>query len=132
MTCILTFSIQSLWPSNYLVRYFLQDNRTSQVPLDIEDDSTSVRSNEVDNKGNPTPQPHTFFLNNFFPPVNDLQSPAINNAQVSQTVTGSKPPKDSTVIEPPAPPPPPATPATPATAPPEKKQVRYSTVLYTG
>ncbi|KAJ8934384.1 hypothetical protein NQ314_013425 [Rhamnusium bicolor] len=27
-----------------------EDNRTSQVPLDIEDDSTSVRSNEVDSK----------------------------------------------------------------------------------
>ncbi|CAG9837204.1 unnamed protein product [Diabrotica balteata] len=27
-----------------------EDNRTSQVPLDIEDDSTSVKSNEVDNK----------------------------------------------------------------------------------
>ncbi|KAJ3665518.1 hypothetical protein Zmor_001010 [Zophobas morio] len=37
-----------------------EDNRTSQVPLDIEDDSTSVKSSEVDNK------------------VNDLESPIIN------------------------------------------------------
>ncbi|XP_044258953.1 STE20-like serine/threonine-protein kinase [Tribolium madens] len=36
-----------------------EDNRTSHVPLDIEDDSTSVKSSEVDNK------------------VNDLESPVI-------------------------------------------------------
>ncbi|XP_018577649.1 serine/threonine-protein kinase 10 isoform X3 [Anoplophora glabripennis] len=34
-----------------------EDNRTSQIPLDIEDDSTSIQSNEVDNKAAEPEQP---------------------------------------------------------------------------
>lgn len=34
-----------------LIFVFLQEHRTSQLPLDIEDDRTSVKSNETDMKG---------------------------------------------------------------------------------
>ncbi|RZB41606.1 STE20-like serine/threonine-protein kinase [Asbolus verrucosus] len=52
-----------------------EDNRISQVPLDIEDDSTSVKSSEVDNK------------------VNDLESPIIN-VETEETIKENKTSKE--------------------------------------
>jgi STE20-like kinase len=54
-----------------------EDNRTSQVPLDIEDDSTSVKSSEVDNK------------------VNDLESPIVN-VEAEEAIKEKSPKEDLT------------------------------------